>query len=90
MLEQFVELQKQLAEVVVWLRSDGYPCPYHSWVYVRLMYDPGGATEPNETTQVPVCQADGDIDCDWRDRRQELLDSCLSVLGTEDMSGWLP
>jgi hypothetical protein len=89
-MEAYEELQKQLAETVIWLRGEGAVCPFHGWVVVYIPMDPGGSVEPASQWAGPVCMMENQVPCDWQEHRQALVDSACEVLGTQDMTQFLP
>lgn len=85
-MDDYEELQRMLAQLVVWMRSEA-TCPHHYCVSV-IYFGHDGPFEWHG----PACEVEDGLltDCEWREHRNELIEMATDRLGTRDMSTFLP
>lgn len=91
-MEDYEQLQKALAEFVVWARGEAI-CPFHQHVSVSLV-----TMEGIVEWHGPICMAHPDeqrvlagqvVFCEFLERKKELVEEATQVLGSTDMSNFL-
>ena len=91
-MEDYEQLQKALAEFVVWARGEVI-CPFHHHVTVALVTKEGIADWHG-----PICMASPDeqrilsgqfVFCEFLEKKKELVEEAIQVLGSTDMSNFL-
>lgn len=86
-MEDYEELQRMLAEFVVWTRGSVI-CPLHGHVTEILLTREGPVEWHGPWCESPAGR-EVRGECEWRLHRDELVERACETLGTKDMSNFL-
>lgn len=91
-MEEFEELQRMLAEMVVWARSSTM-CPFHQHITFYMMTPEGHVPWHGPICELPneqqVVLAGQFVECEWQEEKKEIVDRAVEVMGGPDMSRYL-
>lgn len=96
-MEEYEELQRMLAEMVVWARGSTR-CAEHPHFSFMLLTNDGHVPWHGPICEIPLDEQKSFVElglldhtwpCEWQDEKKELVGRAVEIMGGPDMSRYL-